>query len=105
MEQEIDQIILRTIILYGYDAIPMDYLFLEKYHLMDFYFLGVNLTMQGRRTKTYDKMLRSLCHPYVIKIDFPLLSKLYAERGRRGVMSLLNKNKMYFKILKSEITK
>ena len=103
MEQEIEQLILRAIMEYGYPAIPMDYSFLVRYGLLDSYFRGVDLSMQGNLNEGYQETVKLIVSPYLADTDFSLLGRLQHSRGKRTVLSLIYGNELYYKILKKEL--
>lgn len=47
MRDEVEQIILRSILKDGLDAVPQDYLFITKYDLKQIYFSKIEFSMHG----------------------------------------------------------
>lgn len=93
--EEIEQVILRTIMRKGLDAIPNNYEFLMKYNLKEVYFHSIDLSMSG-----FPLDLKSeLCHllkDSVLKIDFSHLKTLYYRCGKSAIMNELYNNELYF---------
>lgn len=103
MEEEVEQLILRAIIKYGYPAIPLDYAFLQKYNLKEIYFIGVENNVNGVRSYSYMCTLQTIIQPFLKDTGFPKLSALYDSYGKRGVLSHLHDSELYYKFFKSQL--
>lgn len=93
--EEIEQVIIRTIISKGIDSIPQDYYFLHKYNIMELYFMGCKTG-----TPTYNKVVKQglveKLSQSLIETDFPLLREYYRQGGKKEVMTYL-KNEIYYR--------
>ena len=105
MEQEIEQLILRAILMYGYRAIPLDYSFLMKFKLKEAFFIGVKNSIEGVHSDNYNNILRIIISPYLVNTDFSELSSLYHTSGKKSIMSHIYNNELYYKLFKSQIKK
>lgn len=99
INDEVEQIIIRTILRKGYDAIPKDWSFINKYDIKDLYFISIDLhsivSDDPSRARIIKKVLKEKLEKHVIETGFPLLQAIYARGGKSKVISYL-KEEAYF---------
>lgn len=96
MRDEVEQIILRTMVKEGMDAAPQDYEFLMKYDLKQIYFYSIDCSMNGAGIDLKSPILEKL-KKAIINTTFPLLHDEYKKNGKAGVMKKLLNNEAYYK--------
>lgn len=101
--EEIEQVIIRTIISKGIDSIPQDYSFLTKYNILELYFMGCK-TVSPAYNKVVKQGLVDKLRQSLIETDFPLLREYYRQGGKKSVMTHLKAEiyyRTFFKAMKS----
>lgn len=86
MRDEVEQIILRTMVKEGMDAAPQDYEFLMKYNLKQIYFYSIDCSMNGAGIDLKSPILEKLKKAIIEDTTFPLLYDEYKKNGKAGVM-------------------
>lgn len=97
MRDEVEQIILRTMVKEGMDAAPQDYEFLMKYNLKQIYFYSIDSSMNGAGIDLKSPILEKLKKAIIEDTTFPLLHDEYKKNGKAGVMKKLLNNEAYYK--------
>lgn len=97
MRDEVEQIILRSILKDGLDAVPQDYLFITKYDLKQIYFSKIEFSMHGIEIDIKSSTLEKLKKADFEDASFPLLHDEYKKSGKSGVMQKLHNNETYYK--------
>ena len=95
-DDEIEQIILRTIMQQGSEAIPQNYEFLQKYNLKEVYFHSIDLSMSGI-SLDLKKDLANMLRNFIVDPQFEYLKNLYKRCGKTAVMSELYHNELYYR--------
>lgn len=72
MRDEVEQIILRSILKDGLDAVPQDYLFITKYDLKQIYFSKIEFSMHGIEIDIKSSTLEKLKKAIIEDASFPL---------------------------------
>lgn len=103
INEEIDQVILQSILRFGADAIPMDYAFLNRYGLKYIYFQSINTRMEGMSIREINRRLFTHIRSLIRDTDFPLLRELYSHGGKKCIYGLLYWNNLYYKTVKLKI--
>lgn len=96
INEEVDQIIIRTVIKNGMNAVPKDLSFINRYGIKELYFIGVDNKLSNKKTTFVDIGLKELLSEYHQDTTFPLLGNLYLSQGKKGVMKHL-KEENYFR--------
>lgn len=96
MKNEVEQIILRTMVKEGMDAAPQDYEFLNKYNLKQIYFYSIDCSMNGAGIDLKSPVLDRL-KKAINNTKFPLLYDEYKKNGKAGVMRKLLNNEAYYR--------
>lgn len=97
MKDEVEQIILRSILKDGLDAVPQDYEFIMKYDLKLIYFSKIEFSMHGIEIDIKSSALEKLKRAIIENASFPLLYDEYKKSGKAGVMQKLHNNEIYYK--------
>lgn len=97
MKDEVEQIILRSILKDGLDAVPQDYEFIMKYNLKQIYFSKIEFSMHGIGIDIKSSALEKLKKAIIEDASFPLLHDEYKKNGKAGVMQKLHNNETYYK--------
>lgn len=97
MKDEVEQIILRSILKDGLDAVPQDYEFIMKYDLKLIYFSKIEFSMHGIEIDIKSSALEKLKRAIIENASFPLLYDEYKKSGKAGVMQKLHNNETYYK--------
>lgn len=97
MKDEVEQIILRSILKDGLDAVPQDYEFIMKYNLKQIYFSKIEFSMHGIEIDIKSSALEKLKNAIIEDASFPLLHDEYKKNGKAGVMKKLLNNEAYYK--------
>lgn len=72
MKDEVEQIILRSILKDGLDAVPQDYEFIMKYNLKQIYFSKIEFSMHGIEIDIKSSALDKLKKAIIEDASFPL---------------------------------
>jgi hypothetical protein len=97
MKDEVEQIILRTMLKDGMSAAPQNYEFLMKYGLTELYFYSIDCSMNGVTLDSKSPALDKIRKVIINDITFPLLQNEYKKNGKTGVMKKLYDNEAYYK--------
>ena len=100
IEKEKDNIILQSIVKYGFEAIPQDYVFLNRYSMFNIYIEIVNSSTSGRSTKHLEGAVKK--HAALQLSDDCKFTAFRAYRethGAKETKDLLNNNSFYWKTL------
>lgn len=100
INEEIDQVILQTILRVGVEALPMDYEFLNRYNLKNIYFQAIDIRMSGLSLNGINRRLYNHVNSLIQQTSFPILHDIYIHKGKRGIFCLLLNNNLYYNTLK-----
>lgn len=98
LREEIDQVILHCITEHGYDAIPYDYSFMQRYKLFTAFFLNTEINKESAAAGSPDtkNTILSLILPHIKTVPFTMLSMYYQVNGEDKMKELLYRKEMYF---------
>lgn len=98
LREEVDQVILHCIKEYGYDAIPYDFSFIQRYKLFTAFFLNTEMNKESAAAGSPDtkNTILSLVLPHIKSIPFTMLSMYYKINGIDRTKELLYQKDMYF---------
>lgn len=95
IEEEKDQIILRTIMKHGIKSAPQNYSFLKKYNLMTYYFMSVERNLKGINIEPLNNIISQNISNFIVKTSFPSIRKMYKKKGADYIRLLLG-NDFYY---------
>lgn len=96
IEQEIEQLVLKCIVLDGLKVCLKDFVFFEKYGLKNLYFFFLEYVMEGMDMMVFDSKVKGLIRWYFYLMDFFLLWQKYEWEGKVELMKCLYLEERYF---------
>lgn len=100
INEEIDQVILYTILRVGVEALPMDYEFLTRYNLKNIYFQAIDIRLSGLSLIEINRRLHNHVNKLILQTSFPILHDIYNHKGKRGIFNMLSNNNLYYTTIK-----
>lgn len=105
LDIEKEYIIVKSIIKYGYDAMPQDYGFLSRHSLLQFYYEILNRRTSGRDTADVENLIKKELEKALPSCDLSHLKAYKQTHGNKDTKLLFSNNELYWKTFLVEIKK
>lgn len=106
IDQERDNIILMAIASRGFVAIPLDYIFLKRYALLNIYYELVDSTKNGLSTKELELALKSRAKSHIDqRCSFEAIKAHRDMEGDKQTKAFLLNNPIYWRIFLNRLKK